>query len=263
MLSVMIEPPGVIRHGINKQSSLDLAQQQEYKCVGMMTQDDRIKGSCVLIHPRLALTAAHCLVKLRTGDPIYVEFDSISVKVDSFSVHPLYASNKGADLGILYLSTGIKNISPAKLNRSKHEIGHIGTSVGYGNFSVANNSRDIIDAGRVKSAGQNMLDSITGFSLPDHQLPMIYADFDAPDNVSFNRCGSSACLDMEYGLDGGDSGGGMFILKGNKYFLAGINALQIKNIADIMRTGTFYGSASEWVRISVFRKWLKGKMRRN
>lgn len=252
-------PPGVIRHGINKQLSLDLAKRTAYDCVGMMEQNHRIKGSCVLIHPRIALTAAHTLIKIIDQEPLFVVFDSIRVQVDSFSIYPEYAHNKDADLAVLYLSSTIVGISPAKLNRSKHELYRVATSVGYGNFSVANNPRDIIDAGRVKSAGQNVLDSITGHRLLNNELPLLYADFDAPDNVRFNKSGSTDCLDLEYGLDGGDSGGGMFITRGKHQVLAGINALQIKNIGDILRTGTFYGSASEWVRISVFRKWVKGK----
>jgi endonuclease III-like uncharacterized protein len=66
---------------------------------------------------------------------------------------------------------------------------------------------------------------------------------------------------LEYGLDGGDSGGGMFIKKNNKEMLAGINAIQNKNIAEILRTGAFYGSSSEWVRISVFRRWILNRIR--
>ncbi|MEP7322318.1 MAG: trypsin-like serine protease [Saprospiraceae bacterium] len=260
-LVTMLHPPGVIRHGIDKQLSLDLARQPEFECVGMMTQNFRIKGSCVLIHPRMALTAAHTLIKLVEGEPLILEFDSLRIKVDSFRIHPWYTSNKGADLAVLYLSEPIKNIPVAALNTSRKEIGRIGTSVGFGNFSVANNPRDITDAGRVKSAGQNMLDSIEGIRLPDRQVPFLYADFDSPDSPALNRSGTTECLPLEYGLDGGDSGGGMFIQGKKKKLLAGINALQKKNIGDLMRTGTFYGSASEWVRISVFRKWIKRKMK--
>ncbi|MEO5583585.1 MAG: trypsin-like serine protease [Saprospiraceae bacterium] len=261
-LILLLHPPGVIRHGIDKQLSLDLARLPAYECVGMMTQNFQIKGSCVLIHPRMALTAAHALIKLTEGEPLIVEYETLRVKVDSFLIHPWFASNKGADLAVLYLSEEIRTISVATLNTSRKEIGQIGTSVGYGNFSVANNPRDIIDAGRVKSAGQNKLDSIEGIRLPDHQVPFLYADFDSPDNPEMNKSGSTECLPFEYGLDGGDSGGGMFVQRRKKILLAGINALQKKNISDIMRTGTFYGSASEWVRISVFRKWIKRKIKK-
>ena len=94
-----------------------------------------------------------------------------------------------------------------------------------------------------------------------NQKPFLFADFDSPDNPSLNKSGSNECIDMEYGLDGGDSGGGMFILKGNKTYLAGINAIQNKSIGEIMRTHSFYGSSSEWVRISVFRKWIMNHIR--
>ena len=254
-------PWGVIRHGIDKSKSLALAAQPEFACVGMFTQDRRIKGSCVLIHPRMALTAAHTLDKTHDRSPLYVEFGSTEILIDSFSIHPLYRQNKDADLAILYLSSSKSDLQLPKLNRSKKEIGQIGTSVGYGNFSVANNPKDIVESGRLKSAGNNMIDSLAGRLLPNGLSPHVYADFDSPDGPDFNRSGSAVCLDMEYGLDGGDSGGGMFYkIKGNAV-LAGINAIQNKHIADIIRTRSFYGSSSQWVRVSVFRKWIKQQIK--
>ncbi|MGB4902353.1 MAG: trypsin-like serine protease [Saprospiraceae bacterium] len=254
-------PWGVIRHGIDKSKSLALAAQPEFACVGMFTQDRRIKGSCVLIHPRMALTAAHTLDKTHDRSPLYVEFGSTEILIDSFSIHPLYRQNKDADLAILYLSSSKSDLQLPKLNRSKKEIGQIGTSVGFGNFSVANNPKDIVESGRLKSAGNNMIDSLAGRLLPNGLSPHVYADFDSPDGPDFNRSGSAVCLDMEYGLDGGDSGGGMFYkIKGNAV-LAGINAIQNKHIADIIRTRSFYGSSSQWVRVSVFRKWIKQQIK--
>ncbi len=256
-----IIPTGVIRHGVDKSNSLKLAQNRAYDCVGMMSQDHRIVGSCVLIHSSMALTAAHTLTKLKSSIQLQVKFDSLIVTVDSFIVHPWYGVNKDADLAILFLSKPIPKIYPAVLNKSKREVHVVGTSVGYGNFSVANNPRDIVDAGRVKSAGRNVLDSLAGKPLPNHKLPQLYADFDHPETTSFNRSGSPLALDMEYGLDGGDSGGGMFITRRGKELLAGVNAIQNKNIADIIRTKSFYGSSSQWVRVSIFRKWIKKVIR--
>ncbi|MEP7268866.1 MAG: trypsin-like serine protease [Saprospiraceae bacterium] len=250
-----IAPVGVIRHGIDKTKCQELASQSTYLSVGMFTQENRIKGSCVLLGPRIALTAAHTLLKTNDS-PLEIEFGNQRIKIDSFKIHPLYFSNKGADIALLYLSQSIENIPFPRLNKSKKELNHIATSVGFGNFSVANNPRDIVDAGRLKSAGQNILDSIAGTPLANGLLPFVYADFDNPDSDKMNKSGSSTALPLEYGLDGGDSGGGMFIRIKGKEILAGINAIQNKNIADILRTGTFYGSSSEWVRISVFRKWI-------
>ncbi len=253
-------PPGVIRHGIDKNKSLELAKRPEYSSVCMFTQNGKIKGSCVMIHPRLALTAAHCLKKLNDSDPLYIETDSIRFSVDSFLIHPNFELNKECDLALLYLSPSDLKVHFPKLYSKKNEIGQIGTSVGYGNFSVANNPRDILDAGTLKSAGQNTLDSLAGNPIRK-QRPLLLADFDSPDGNHKNKTGSSKCLDMEFGLDGGDSGGGMFIQKGKHHLLAGINAFQNKSIAEIIRTRSFYGSESEWVRISVFRKWINRKLK--
>ena len=258
--SILFSTDGVIRHGVDKNESVKLAQQPAYQSVGMFTQQARIKGSCVLIHPRLALTAAHTLAKLNHA-PLEIEFDSVRVKIDSFLIHPWYKINKGADIAILYLAKPILGIQIPILNKSKKEVKHISTSVGFGNFSVANNPREIIDAGRVKAAGQNVLDSVAGMPLPNKSLPFLYADFDNPYNGKMNKSGDTTALLLEYGLDGGDSGGGMFIHINNKEVLAGINAIQNKNIADILRTGAFYGSSSEWVRISIFRKWIRKGIR--
>lgn len=250
-------PPGVIRHGIDKNQSLELALQSQYACVGRMSQGYVTKGSCVLIRARVALTAAHTLTKLHPTLPLMAVFDSVEIKVDSFRIHPWYSKFPEADLAILYLSVPVKHIALPRLNRKKKELGHTGTTVGFGNFSVANDPSHIVDAGRLKSAGQNILDSVAGSPLPDKNLPQLFADFDHPENPRFNRSGSADCLPLEYGLDGGDSGGGLFIVSKGKTLLAGINAIQNKNIADIIRTRSFYGSSSQWVRISVFRKWIR------
>ncbi len=255
-----LQPSGVIRHGVDKSKSLDLAKQNQYDCVGKIVQDYRIKGSCVLIHPRMVLTAAHTLIKLTDGKSLVVEFEGYQITVDSFVLHPWYLNNKEVDLAILYLATPVETIKPAQINRSMREVSHVGTSVGYGNFSVANNPRDITDAGRLKSAGQNVLDSLVGKPLPNKKKPHLYADFDSPDTFQFNRSGSPEALELEYGLDGGDSGGGMFIHLKGREVLAGINAIQNKNIADIIRTKSFYGSSSQWVRVSVFKKWIRKKI---
>ncbi len=260
LYSILFNADGVIRHGVDKNESVKLAQKPAYQSVGMYTQSGLIKGSCVLIHPGLALTAAHTLMKL-TKAPLEIEYDNVRVKIDSFRIHPWYKMNKGADIAILYLAEPITGIQIPLLNKSKKEVKHISTSVGFGNFSVANNPKEIIDAGRVKSAGQNVLDSVAGTPLPNRSLPFLYADFDNPYTGKMNKSGDSTALLLEYGLDGGDSGGGMFIQIKNKEVLAGINAIQNKNIADILRTGAFYGSSSEWVRISVFRKWIQKSIR--
>ena len=250
-------PPGVIRHGIDKNQSLELALQAQYSCVGRMSQGYVTKGSCVLIRPRVALTAAHTLTKLHPKLPLMAVFDSVEVKVDSFRMHPWYSKFPEADLAILYLSVPVNHIPLPGLNRKKKELGKIGTTVGFGNFSVANDPSNIVDAGRLKSAGQNILDSVVGSPLPDKNRPQLFADFDHPDDPRFNRSGIAECLPLEYGLDGGDSGGGLFIVSNGKTLLAGINAIHNKNIADIIRTRSFYGSSSQWVRISVFRKWIR------
>lgn len=258
--SILAHVLGVIRHGIDKNESLKLAQQPAYQSVGMFTQQGRMMGSCVLIHPRMALTAAHTLTKLRQGE-LEIEFDSIRVRVDSFFIHPWYSTHKGADIAILYLSRPIRTIKIPALNKSRKEKRHISTAVGFGNFSVANNPKEIVDAGRLKSAGQNVLDSIAGLPLPNKLKPFLFADFDNPVNGKLNKSGDTVALHLEFGLDGGDSGGGMFIKRRNKEVLAGINAIQNKNIGDILRTGAFYGSSSEWVRISVFKKWIGKKIK--
>jgi hypothetical protein len=262
LLIYLIQPFGVIRHGIDKQRSVDLAEQEVYQSVGLMRQNSRIRGSCVLIHPRVALTAAHTLIKLTKDVRLILQFDSVTVEIDSFRLHPWYQDDKEADLALLYLSEPLLSVKPAVLNNAKSVIGKLGTSVGWGNFSVANDPSSIVDAGRIKSAGTNVLDSLAGNPLPDGQLPFLYGDFDHPDHTGFNRSGQAECTELEYGLDGGDSGGGLFVQVNGKTLLTGINAIQNKNIADIIRTKSFYGSSSQWVRIAVFRKWIKKEIKK-
>lgn len=262
LLISLIQPFGVIRHGIDKQRSIDLAHQDAYKCVGLMRQNSRVRGSCVLIHPRIVLTAAHTLMKLTKDVPLTLHFDTIKVKIDSFQLHPWYLSNKDADMALIYLSTPLHSIQLPVLNKDRTETGQLSVAVGWGGFSVANDPSSLIEPGQVKSAGENMLDTLVGNPLPNGQLPYLYADFDHPEHARLNRSGSTTCTELEFGLDGGDSGGGMFVIQRGKNVLTGINAISNKNIADIIRTKSFYGSSSQWVRISVFRKWIKKEIKK-
>jgi hypothetical protein len=252
---------GVIRHGIDKNRSLELAAEDNYQSVGKLMQDQECKGSCVLIHPQMVITAAHNLAPGRS-DSLWVYWDHHKARVTSWIVHPSYSGYPKIDLAILILDAPIRAIKPAKLYKKKNEIGRQGISVGYGHFSVANNPRDIVPAGQVKSAGQNIIDSVSGIPMPNGEYPHLFADFDHPENPMFNKTGSSQACELEFGLDGGDSGGGLFIHQKRKLFLAGISAFQNKNIAEIIRSKSFYGSSSEWVRISVCRKWIQQEIKK-
>ena len=82
-------------------------------------------------------------------------------------------------------------------------------------------------------------------------------DFDSP--IVYNNCnhlGDSKPLPLEYTSMGRDSGGGLFSLNDGRTELIGVTAEGNNDIAQFMTLG-YYGTIMGWVKLSVFKDWLK------
>jgi len=71
--------------------------------------------------------------------------------------------------------------------------------------------------------------------------------------------GSAKPLPLEYTVAGGDSGGGLFRKNKGKWELIGICSGSEINIDKLMKVG-YYGQSMNWVRVSVFEKWIRDSM---
>ena len=272
---------GIGRVDVAPDKYLKLGRQNEFSCVGQIIVDDDASGSGVLICENLVLSAAHVFILSDTQpDTLEIEGEKVVVftpindhpakpeqimfkingtyyKVKRITIHPTYldkASEGACDLALLELEQSVKGIKPAILNNQFNELKNEAVGVGYGVMAKANESESVIDL-KLKNAGQNVIDSIGGLKAGG-QSTLLFCDFDAPDRSDCNKMGSASPLPLEYVCSGGDSGGGLFIKRSNKWVLVGICSGSPLNINQLMKTG-YYGSVMFWTRVSAFTDWIE------
>lgn len=244
----------IIRKDVAIEKYFAFARQPKFYCVGEILYKDNVcDGACVLIGKKFVLTAAH-LDALEGGNIIMCQFGAYMYKVKKFIIHPHYQPKtyKGPDLAVLELEEEVKDIKPAELYEDSTEKGKRGSIIGYGQIKFAGMSHLPFSMGE-RIGGENMIDSIGGPIDPYLKKPtMCMADFDSALDKKWNVMGSANPLPLEYGITGGDSGGGLlFEIKGH-WKLAGITH-GISN----MKNPDLSGSISSWTRVSVYKDWIK------
>lgn len=261
---------GTIRHDVDPQAYLDLAQSPQFASAGQMSVTrgaPGFKSSGVLIADHWVLTAAH--VVLGAVDAKFIVGGN-EYTTDGWVVHPRYDGSvrAGADLALVHLAQPVANLTPAVLNRSRREQGRQAVMVGFGvTGDGISGVQDFDDADFFKRAGTNIIDGTIdargGFGQYKTKLGgariFIY-DFDNPDNPADNTIGSPTPTDMEFLIAQGDSGGPTFIDfgKGDGPVLAGIHSFgEFRDIAD----DSDYGDIGADTRVSSYRSWINKTMR--
>ena len=278
---------GIYRHDRPIEKYLQLANEEQFDCVGqVMTKTDgnwTQSGSCVLIDSLHLLSAAHCMTDYLKKDTV-VDYQGMKIKTyvalgryqnketeysflikntmlkaKSISVHPDYIKNGSCDIALMTLENPLRGVRTTQLNTFFDELHDTVTGVGFG-ISGPGNQPALIASYHVKLAGQNLVDSIGGSKM--NGIPtVLFADFDSPDSKDkLNKMGSAQPLDLEYGIGGGDSGGPVFISKGNKLYIAGIAISGGQTAENVLKTG-YYGNIMGWTRVSAFSSWIQEQMK--
>lgn len=151
------------------------------------------------------------------------------------------------DLALIRLSNSI-DVPTARLydaNVHGSELGRTVTYAGYGitgdGLDGPNDSQDDPDnpmSLRLRlRAGENVIDAVQTQddyfarnlpeANPDSELDYLWTDFDHPGDSSWNLpdtrySSSSDALDLEYSVASGDSGGSMYTMVGDEWYLAGV-----------------------------------------
>lgn len=188
-------------------------------------------GSCVLISPRVAVTAAHVVFGADSWE-IIVD-DGTRHDVISIVVHEDYErGNFGrGDIALCISEDSFGLDAYPRLRGDAGEAGKVADIVGYGMCGTFRDGRTKSDG--LRRAGRNVIDSVQD---------------------GYLTC-SAGDGDLEFLISPGDSGGGLFI-DGE---LAGVNSF-------LSATGTsppkgVYGDESGHTRISDYKSWIEKEAR--
>lgn len=190
-------------------------------------------ASCVLISPRVAVTAAHVVDGMDSWE--ICTDDGVRHCVSSVIIHEDYVKgNFGeADIAILIScdAFGLEWYPP--LYEGRDESGRVASIAGFGATGTFARGREKSDG--IRRAGSNVIDGVEG---------------------GYLTCsvGDGTATRLEFLLAPGDSGGGLFI--GNA--LAGVNSF-------VMVSGTVaprgvFGEESGHARISDYKSWIEKEM---
>lgn len=272
---------GIIRHDKKEEDYINLAKQKQFDCVGQVVKNNKESGSCVLISNKYILTAAHILIEydfeqeivetngqkmifFNPKNPRPIESKNVQVlfmgkkySVKTIYINPNYLDiTKGNinDIAILELDSFINTIQLPILNNNLNELNSKVIGVGFGVFGVATNPKAMSLTTTKKIAGENIIDTIVGYEI-NKSKAILTCDFDHPDKKEFNKIGSAIPRELEYLATGGDSGGGLFRLKKNKWELVGICTSVKTDYGSFLSDG-YYGGTMGWTRVSLFNQWI-------
>lgn len=104
-------------------------KEESFPFVGALYSPEGVIGSAVLIAPRVALTAGHCL----TGGPLVkTSFGGVDYEIEK--VVPYHENTKKGDIGLIFYKETVTNATPVKLLKSIVSLKKYSlvTAVGYG-----------------------------------------------------------------------------------------------------------------------------------
>ena len=240
-----------IRDDRTQSQYLNLAASQAiYGSVGRIdeaTSSANYIGSGTLIAPNWVLTAGH-MVSDATGLKFTVGGSTYTASPSSWVSHPLWDGNLtlGYDIGLVYLSAAVTNVTPATRYTGSSELGKMGTMVGYGMTGTGKTGAKTFDG--KKRAAQNTIDGTY-----NSNGRILAVDFDNPKNKRDNVYGSSTPLNLEGLIAPGDSGGALFIDSKFGPLLAGVISF---GAAWDGKVNSDYGDIGGFMRVSMLNDWI-------
>lgn len=249
-----------MRDDVEEEKYTALAAQPQFDCVGKVRYSkDEHSSSCVLITSKWILSAAHVFDRSSKAADYTFTFKGQTYTAKQIILDPQYSIDEytlGIDMALIELTQEIENIIPAKLYTGNKELNTKAVGVGYGASGIAY-PPDKITRSDKKVAGENMIDSLGGkFDKGSGEYSLLMADFDHPKNTACNKMGSATPLPLEYMPTGGDSGGGLFIKKGDQWLLVGICKGWGVNVTELLKTG-YYGQLYSWSRVTLRAQWIE------
>ncbi|HYO09464.1 MAG TPA: trypsin-like serine protease [Tepidisphaeraceae bacterium] len=257
---------GSIRHDAADSAYTSLANEPKYAAAGAVSYLFGFgSGSGTLISPKWVLTAGHVVDGNTTSAHSFKLGPSLtnstSYPASSYFPHPSWSRSNiigGFDVGLMKLSAPLTAVAPASRYARADEVGQVGTSVGYGYFGTGSRPQQTLD-GR-KRAGKNVVDALgpTAYGM-SASADLIASDFDDPGNADGrNAFGSVEPEPLEYCIAPGDSGGGVWIDRGPRAYVAAVHSF-IHALDPPAGDGTDDASYSDTfgsTRVSRFNAWI-------
>lgn len=252
-----------IRNDVSNAESIAFAAQSQFQSVGRIGS-----GSGVLIAPNWVLTAWHVASGYvsNPADAIFGIGGGFYSGAEVYNLAALGSNTStvvtnGTDLTLIKLSTSVVGVDPASLYMGNSEVGKTVSVIGFGSGGSGTSGASL-GAG-VKRGMRNTIDfyvePVPGGDPGEIQSSAtrtntFISDFD--DNTAANNTtGSSAWLDLEGNVAGGDSGGGLFIEENGQYLLAGISSFAGWGPSPAVPFG--YGSISGFTSVSGNMGWIQ------
>jgi hypothetical protein len=221
----------------------------DYPAVFYIEKQGRRKVcAATVIHPRWAISAAHCADETTLADTIAnrrrfaVEVGGKIREIDAIIRHPDFdiQSASDVDLVLLRFRNESNSPSPYPLQSTADELGATVRLVGWGYFGLGLNGRQF-DDGKMRMAKNKI----------DYAESRLRIRFDDP------RQNEDSPLRLEGMPSLGDSGGPALIETKAGLVLAGIAIGEIKGPGFSEETQGKYGSVAVYERLSKHLKWIE------
>jgi hypothetical protein len=185
-----------------------LGNNPAFDAVGTFVNSWGYTGCGILISPDWILTAAHLLTAATSGT---FTLDGTAYSSTQLITDPSWDGNAsdGSDFGLVHLSSSLTPIPPPMLYTASILLGQTATFVGYGFTGTGLTGWTTLDG--QKRGFQDVVD--VNNSNFGNTASVFGTTFDSPANNA---------LPLEGCVAPGDSGGGVFILDGSQYYLAGV-----------------------------------------
>jgi len=237
----------IVRHDV--QSTDYEVRSIEYPAVFFLErQGSRKVCVATVIHPRWALTAAHCTEETMLEETVAadrrfgVQVGGKAREIDLVIKHPLYdqQSASDVDLALLRFRESSNTPRPINLQQGRDELGAEVALVGWGYFGLGTLGRQY-DDGRKRRASNRI-------STAQRYLRFVFDDPRDPESTS---------LPLEGMPSLGDSGGPALIETELGASLAGIAVGQIQGEDYQEETQGKYGAIAVYERVSSHIDWIE------
>jgi hypothetical protein len=244
-----------IRDSVGIAGAAAYGAQSQFAAVGQVNG-----ASGVLISNQWVLTAWHVVNSATPGDISFRVNGSDRAISEIRLLAPANASFStvainGTDLALLRLTDVVNDVNPASLYLGTNELNRLVSVAGYGNIGTGSGGvtggsngvrhamRNTVDFYANDNGGGN-IGFVTG------RRGVFMTDFDGG---QVNWMGSADMLDLEGGVAGGDSGGGLFIEENGQFLLAGINSW----VGGTGSPAFGFGEVNGYVNVSWNQQWIQ------